>query len=1099
MLSYKHMQNSSHGNFTNGYISGSGRRFVSDAPGQFHYTSFETKKLLCEYEPKSDVPMLYRKESLVELEPHAALSRDRLTISFNIRSGSTGHSYVLKDIIELLHAISEKSFVSYGKHLQFTHDISAFSEASARIIRFLFAYFREKQLSDPYMSYSGSGEISYSYAKGHAKQIELSGHEIDEFFKAATSVYFINTDFRARYTNERLLDVAGVFPPIDLRIQKTDTGITFESDAFTMFEGYSYIFFERKKMLHMIDRSDCEAVIPFMRFLLARRTENELFISDKDLPLFSTGLFPILSDYFNISCIGYEPEKYSPDIPKFGVYIDMPDSETITCDVKATYRTTAGEDKLGGIGGRKESGAKLNEGEISFSILSDSLRLERDIEENDIRRNYYLENNTAKFISPYFDKKDEEKGIFVLEGGLYGDDRLYQFLSEDVPRLSDFGEVFLSENVRKVRITSAPKVRLGVSVVSDLLELSMVSDEMSREELADILTKYDRKKRYYKLGNGDIIDLKSGNFDVLFSLTDGLGLSDKDIKLGYAKVPSYRALFIDSLIKSAYIGADGTYDDGDEYDLEGDFYNDAGTAVSFGKSRDFKKLIESLSGIGEKTYEVPESLQDVLRDYQKTGYLWLQTLKSNGFGGILADDMGLGKTLQVLALLLSFKEEALRNNASTTSAFADDSQRKKNGQNIGKHRCSLIVCPASLVYNWKHEIERFARVLKTELAVGIKPDRVRILDELEEEKTDVVITSYDLLRRDIDLYRYKSFECMIIDEAQFIKNPGTLGAKAVKSISASFKVALTGTPIENRLSELWSIFDFCMPGYLFTYKHFHDSIELPLVSEKDEAAGDRLKKMIAPFVLRRLKKDVLKDLPDKLEENIYASMTDEQEKLYKAHLQRVKLMVDDRSEEDIKKDRIVILSELTRLRQICCDPGLIYENYKGGSAKVDLLIEMIKSAAEGGHKILLFSQFTTMLERITELLKKEGIAHYLLTGATKKEDRIRFVDAFQEDDTPVFCISLRAGGTGLNLTAADIVIHFDHWWNIAVQNQATDRAHRIGQKNVVTVYRLIMQDTIEERIIHLQNKKKELADELLNEETLGAAAITKEQLQELLG
>ncbi len=1075
------MSNNSRDNFTNGYISGSGRRFVSDAPGQFHYTSFETKRLLREYEPKSDVPMLYRKESLVELEPHASLSRDRLTISFNIRSGSTGHSYVLKDIIELLHAISDKSFVSYGKHLQFTHDISAFSEDSARIIRFLYAYFREKQLADPYTSYSGSGEISYSYAKGHAKQIELTGHEIDEFFKAAGSMYFINTDFRARYTTERPLDVVKVFPPIDLRIRKTDTGITFESDAFTMFEGYSYIFFERKKMLHMIERSDCEAIIPFMRFLLARRTENELFISDKDLPLFSTGLFPILSEYFNVSCSGYEPEKYSPDVPEFGIYIDMPDPDKITCDVKATYRTITGS-ALGTAESKRSESPST--GEISFSILSGSARRDRDDEDSDIRRNYYLENNTAKLISPYFDKKDEEKGLFVLEGGLYGDDRLYQFLSEDVPRLCTFGEVYLSDNVKKVRITAAPKVKLGVSVVSDLLELSMVSDEISSEELAQILTKYDRKKRYYKLKSGEIIDLKSGNFDTLFTLKDGLGLSEKDIAKGYAKVPTYRALFIDSLTRTGtesagFGGADEAYDS-----------DDAECYIGIGKSRDFKKLIESLSGIGEKTYEVPDSLKDVLRDYQKTGYLWLQALKHNGFGGILADDMGLGKTLQVLALLLSLKEEA-----AAEAGTGKNSDRKAGA----KHRCSLIVCPASLVYNWKHEIERFTGELNCELAVGIKPDRVRILDELEEEKTDVVITSYDFLRRDIDLYRYKSFECMIIDEAQFIKNPGTLGAKAAKSISASFKVALTGTPIENRLSELWSIFDFCMPGYLFTYKHFHDNIELPLVSEKDEAARDRLKKMIAPFVLRRLKKDVLKDLPDKLEENIYASMTDEQEKLYKAHLQRVKLMVDDRSEEDIKKDRIVILSELTRLRQICCDPGLIYDNYKGGSAKADLLIEMIKSAAEGGHKVLLFSQFTTMLERITELLKKEGIAHYLLTGATKKEDRIRLVDAFQEDDTPVFCISLRAGGTGLNLTAADIVIHFDHWWNIAVENQATDRAHRIGQKNVVTVYRLIMQDTIEERIIHLQNKKKELADELLDEGTLGTTALTKEQLRELLG
>ena len=481
----------------------------------------------------------------------------------------------------------------------------------------------------------------------------------------------------------------------------------------------------------------------------------------------------------------------------------------------------------------------------------------------------------------------------------------------------------------------------------------------------------------------------------------------------------------------------------------------------------------------DERFKVPESLEDVLRDYQKTGFFWLKALSHNGFGGILADDMGLGKTIQVLAYLLSAKECAL-----------------KEGR---KNRCSLIVCPASLVYNWQHEIRKFTPLLNCEIAVGIKPDRVRITSEIDSEATDVIITSYDLLRRDIELYKYLNFDCCVIDEAQFIKNPGTLIAKAVKSINAAFKVALTGTPIENRLSELWSIFDFCMPGYLFGYKQFRDNIEVPVVSDGDESSTEMLRKMIAPFVIRRLKSDVLKDLPDKLEENIYAPMNSSQRELYDAHLQRVKLMVEGTDEESFGKDRIVILSELTRLRQLCCDPGLVYENYTGGSAKTDLLIEMIKSASESGHKILLFSQFTSMLDRITKELENAGISHYLLTGSTKKEDRIKLVDAFQEDDTSVFCISLKAGGTGLNLTSADIVIHFDHWWNIAVENQATDRAHRIGQKNVVTVYRLIMENTIEERIITLQNRKKELADKLLNTGTMSNPTLTKEELLELLG
>lgn len=545
--------------------------------------------------------------------------------------------------------------------------------------------------------------------------------------------------------------------------------------------------------------------------------------------------------------------------------------------------------------------------------------------------------------------------------------------------------------------------------------------------------------------------------ELMYTLKDGLGLASKDILSGHSSVPMYRALFLNELSEKSA-----------EYEY---------TRLSRGG--DFKNIINSFKDPESADYEIPESLEGVLRDYQKKGYIWLRTLKANHFGAILADDMGLGKTLQVLTMLLSLKEEAI-----------------KEGR---KSRCSLIVCPASLVYNWQHEIKRFTPSLKCDLAVGIKPDRVRVTSEIDEEETDVIITSYDLLRRDIDLYKYLSFECMIIDEAQFIKNQTTQVARAVKSISASFKAALTGTPIENRLSELWSIFDFCMPGYLFSYKNFKEILEIPAITEGDEAAMLRLKKMIAPFVLRRLKKDVLTDLPDKLEENIVTRMTKGQQELYKAHLQQVKMLVASKSDSEIKNDRIMILSELTRLRQLCCDPGLIYNDYDGGSAKAELCVEMMKSAAESGHKVLLFSQFTSMLERLVTLFQKEGISHYLLTGSTKKEDRIKLVDAFQEDDTTVFCISLKAGGTGLNLTAADIVVHYDHWWNVAVENQATDRAHRIGQKNVVTVYRLIMKDTIEERIIELQNKKKELADQLLNTGSLSAPSLTKEELLELLG
>ena len=366
------------------------------------------------------------------------------------------------------------------------------------------------------------------------------------------------------------------------------------------------------------------------------------------------------------------------------------------------------------------------------------------------------------------------------------------------------------------------------------------------------------------------------------------------------------------------------------------------------------------------------------------------------------------------------------------------------------------------------------------------------------DSEDILLTSYDLLKRDISEYEGYKFRCEIIDEAQYIKNANTQAAKAVKEVQADFRLALTGTPVENRLSELWSIFDYLMPGFLYSYKKFREEVEIPAVQNSDEDAMKRLQKMIRPFVLRRLKKEVLTDLPDKLEENMFVQLTGEQQKLYDAHVKRMMLMLDKQSEEEFKTSKITILAELTKLRQICCDPSLIFADYKADSAKVDMCLNMISNAVESGHKILLFSQFTTMLDHLAKRLEEEKISYYMLTGSTSKEKRAQMVENFNTDDTQVFCISLKAGGTGLNLTAADIVIHFDPWWNLAVQNQATDRAHRIGQKNVVNVYKLIVKDTIEENILKLQEKKRELADQILEGEGLNGGSFTKEELMELL-
>ncbi len=525
-------------------------------------------------------------------------------------------------------------------------------------------------------------------------------------------------------------------------------------------------------------------------------------------------------------------------------------------------------------------------------------------------------------------------------------------------------------------------------------------------------------------------------YDIVFLRPLGLRLIE---------APVNRALYVDSVLKE-------------------------GQGVTLRRDHLFRDLIKNMNSAAEAEFEAPESMAKILRTYQTVGFRWLKTIEHYGFGGILADEMGLGKTVQVIAMLLS--------------------EAQTNG------RSSLIVCPASLVYNWLSEFKKFAPSMKCAVVAGTAEERAALISEYTDY--DVLITSYDLLRRDVEHYGQATFRYCIIDEAQYIKNHDTLSAKSVKTIRAATRFALTGTPIENRLSELWSIFDFLMPGFLYNYNRFREKIETPIVKDGDQTVTERLHRMIAPFILRRLKKDVLRDLPDKLEQCIYSRMGDEQSKLYRAHAAQLVENLRSQTNESFGAGKLQVLSELTKLRQICCDPTLFFDDYKGGSAKLETCMEKVNNAVSGGHKVLLFSQFTSMLSIIAQRLTAEGISYYLITGSTGKEQRLSLVNAFNRDDTSVFLISLKAGGTGLNLTSADVVIHYDPWWNVAAQDQATDRAHRIGQRNVVTVLKLIAQNTIEEKIVALQESKRELADSVISRGGSTIGDITRDELIELL-
>ena len=494
--------------------------------------------------------------------------------------------------------------------------------------------------------------------------------------------------------------------------------------------------------------------------------------------------------------------------------------------------------------------------------------------------------------------------------------------------------------------------------------------------------------------------------------------------------------------------------------------------VKLKMSRKFSKFWKEISTFSNmENTPLPKSTVATLREYQSKGYSWLWFLYKYGLNGILADDMGLGKTLQTLTLLQKAKE--------------------KNGK-----KPSIVICPTSVVFNWENEIEKFAPNLKFLVLSGTE----RKTQFKNIPKYDVIITSYALVRRDIEELQKHEFRYIILDESQNIKNATSQTSKSVKLLNAKHKLALSGTPIENRLEELWSIFDFLMPGFLFDSHEFNYRYVNPIVEKEDKAVEKRLKGQIFPFILRRMKRDVAKDLPDKIEAVAYCELTPEQKDLY--------LQVLDSTKEELfksietvglEKSRMSIFSALLRLRQICCHPRLYDKEGKLGineSGKFEHLQEMLESIISEGHRILLFSQFVGMLDIIKVWLENKGIKHEYLSGTTKNRQEV--VERFNSDPTiPIFLVSLKAGGTGLNLTGADYVIHYDPWWNPAVEDQATDRAYRIGQTKKVFVYRLITKGTVEEKIQRLKSKKRSLVDSVISIDRNIAKTLTFQDIKDI--
>ena len=990
-------------------------------------TSPEIRMMIREYMNREVARILGEEErEPVYLHPYLQIRRGEVLLEARI---GREKRYIVKNLLEFAQAVHSGKRVEYGKGMAFEHVPSAFAPESRPFLDLLL------EEADAYIRH-------YEEMRGHAglplpvmRALTLGSAARDRLFDLLEGKEVQTEDEKGA---ERVCRVERKDPRFPVEVEARGDGIAVTvPSALTSFRGEQRLYVADG--LHLFGCSELytETMGVFLeqmeqggRECRSRKEKRELLVGSRDIPLFYARVLEGMEALGILQSPEIDWEKYRPEALKarFEFDSDSPD--------ELRLRPT------------------LSYGDFTFSPLADE-HVPREIC-RDVPAEFYI----SRLITRYFSYWEDESGELVIRGD---EEALYQVLSEGMPQFQEVGEVWLSESVRHLRVLPPPEVSMGVSLGGGWLDLKIETAGIDPAELLQVLSEYRQKKKYYRMKNGEFLQLSGGGLQALDSLTADLGLTKSEFQAGEAKIPAYRAFYLDS--------------------LSGD-----GRMKLFQRDEAYGMMVRDLKTAQSVSYAVPAVLEKTLREYQKIGYTWMRTLARYHFGGILADDMGLGKTLQVIALLTAFYQEKTEQKAAGNEGSGSELPLP-----------SLIVCPASLVYNWGQEFARFSPEIRVLLIAGTAKERQEQLEEQmrmeASERAQVIITSYDLLKRDRAAYLGRTFEYEIIDEAQVIKNAKTQGAKAVKEISANVRFALTGTPVENRLSELWSIFDFLMPGFLYSYRKFRERYELPIVKNQDPEALTALRRMTGPFVLRRLKKDVLRELPGKEERIVYSAASGRQQKLYTASALKLKEALAGGAWSG--NGKLEVLSQLMRLRQICCDPALCFEDYTGESAKLETCVSLIASASAAGHKILLFSQFASMLERIRERLLQEGISSHLLVGATPKEERSRMVQAFASDEVPVFLISLKAGGTGLNLTAADIVIHYDPWWNVAAQNQATDRAYRIGQEKPVTVYKLILKDTIEENLLKLQNAKLALAAQVVSEGMVSLGDLSQNELMEL--
>ena len=913
----------------------------------------------------------------------AILNEDDDVLYLDYKIGNA-KKYIIKDVDEFLEHIENKDQVKYGKYLQFVHTRESFTDEALKQIAFLERAKIAMNKVNPENYF-----FSFRSSLNFGRYVYIRSEFLDDFYDVYKELGLVHCLFKdIDYTIKASL------------VKEQEYYVLKIIDENQFYFGKQYIYFiSTFKQLTKIQRIQMDLNEKSFDILLDL-FENPMFIKEEDLHDFYKYIWAPMQNYFDLTC-DFELEQSPYTFIK--IYGDINENEQI-------YFKIYYEDE--------------NQNHIHAFQNDTITTIDQDIVEAYLRQQCH--------------QIDEKNGCVYFDSY---DEKTYEFMHDGIEFLQQYSEIYISEALKKMGRPVHYHIQVGVKVDHDLLSLNMESTQIPPMEIAEVLSKYRRKKKFHRLKSGELLYLESPDLKELSIFMDEYHINANDIQNGSLTLNKNRVFALDN----------------NATELQ---------HIQIERDASFQKLIQQFQKHTQHLYPLTSYYNQLLRDYQKEGYQWLRTLYELGFNGVLADDMGLGKTLQVIALL-------------------DQLQTDKP---------SLVVCPSSLIYNWEDEVHKFSQTLPVTCIVSDANTRKSMIHAICGKH--LYVTSYDYIRRDIELYDAIEFEYVILDESQYIKNQKTKNATSVKQLHALHKLALSGTPIENSLAELWSVFDFLMPQYLYNYHYFQKKFETDIVKNQDQKKIQQLQKMVSPFILRRNKKDVLLELPDKIEKTQLIPFTQQESELYFANLAQINTQLQELFQIE-KVDKIVILSMLTKLRQICCEPRMIYDNIYQSSSKMKACMDLICNYKANHQQVLLFSSFTKVFDLMEEELKLNGIRYFILTGGTSKETRRELVQRFQEGEADVFLISLKAGGTGLNLTQAQAVIHYDPWWNISAQNQATDRAYRIGQHHNVMVHQLIMKESIEEKIQILQAKKKELADMFVENSEGNISSLSTEDLKAL--